>query len=83
MRYKTIFYKVNENGRTLDEDHLLELDEKLPALEMDADISLPDADYFVVDKFYNLVFEKVEYDWVFTTCYGVVDQVTWHRLKNR
>jgi hypothetical protein len=56
---------VNENGRTQDEDYLLEINEKIPVLEMEADIALLDNDYIIVDKFYNLVFEEKEADWVF------------------
>lgn len=77
MKYKTFFYEVNENGKT-QEEYFLEINEKIPDLEMEADIALPDKDYIVVDKFYNLVFEEDEDDWVFATWYGVTDQDTWY-----
>ena len=79
MKYKTFFYEVNENGRTQDEEYFLEINEQIPVLEMEADIALPQNDYIVVDKFYNLVFEEDEDDWVFATWYGVTNQETWYQ----
>ncbi|MCH5584089.1 hypothetical protein MK805_03800 [Shimazuella sp. AN120528] len=77
MKYKTVFLKVTDTGRMIDEDYLLELNEKIPDLEIDADISLPDNDYYVMNKFYDLLLDDEEDEWVFTTYYGVIDQDSW------